>query len=137
MEARSLPLEQAPASLMDVMGQQANRTAPKDKAKLSVASTPLVDTTRAELGPSSTAASQRDRMLTSSQQLERTNDILQHSKEQLQQTEAIGVLMLKGLQGQRQTIQRARHTLSGASNQLQQAEAAVKSMEQRKWFGIF
>ncbi|GFH16452.1 t-SNARE coiled-coil homology domain-containing protein [Haematococcus lacustris] len=91
-----------------------------------------------QAGPSSTAASQRDRMLTSSQQLERTNDILQHSKEQLQQTEAIGVVMLKELQGQRQTIQRARHTLGEASNQLQQAEAAVRSMERRnKWFGIF
>ncbi|KAL6762524.1 Qb-SNARE, VTI1-family [Haematococcus lacustris] len=136
MEARSLPMEQSRPLLVNVKGYKADLVALKEQVKRAAASTSVVDAARAELGLGgadyhSSSAGQRDKMLTATQRLEKTNDVLQYGREQLQQTEDLGASILQNLHSQRETIMHSKDTLASADDNISKARKLLSDMTRR------
>lgn len=79
----------------------------------------------------STAAGQRDRMLAATERLQKTSDRLQVGKQQLAETEELGVSILSDLARQRETILHARDTLHGADDNISKARRVLGAMSKR------
>ncbi|KAJ9523162.1 hypothetical protein QJQ45_024089 [Haematococcus lacustris] len=141
MEARSLPMEQSRPLLVNVKGYKADLVALKEQVKRAAASTSVVDAARAELATCSnglggadyhsSSAGQRDKMLTATQRLEKTNDVLQYGREQLQQTEDLGASILQNLHSQRETIMHSKDTLASADDNISKARKLLSDMTRR------
>uniref|UniRef100_A0A7S3QKG3 Vesicle transport v-SNARE N-terminal domain-containing protein n=1 Tax=Dunaliella tertiolecta TaxID=3047 RepID=A0A7S3QKG3_DUNTE len=136
MEARSLPVEQSKPLLIKVKEYRADLGSLKDHAKQASKSTAaLGDAARAELGLAgdyySTSAGQRERMLSSTQRLEKSSDHLHHGREQLIQTEELGASILRDLHSQRETIMHSKSTLQGTDDNITKARKILSSMSRR------
>jgi len=79
----------------------------------------------------STSAGQRDRMLVSTERLQKTSERLQLGKQQLAETEELGVTILGDLARQRETIVHARDTLHGADDNISKARRVLSTMSKR------
>jgi len=90
---------------------------------------------RAELGLEddfySTSAGQRERALAATDRLNKTGDRIQHGRQQLLETEELGVSILQDLHRQRQTITHARDTLHGADDNIATARRVLSTMSRR------
>ncbi|KAF5841340.1 Qb-snare protein, VTI1-family [Dunaliella salina] len=79
----------------------------------------------------STSAGQRERMLSSTQRLEKSSEHLHHGREQLVQTEELGASILRDLHGQRETIMHSKSTLQGTDDSITKARKILSSMSRR------
>lgn len=132
LEARSLPAEQSKPLQLNVKNYKADLAALKEQVKKAASALPAGDAARAELGLGgdylSSSAGQRDRMLTATQRMEKTNDTLKYGQEQLMQTEELGASILRDLHGQRQTIISSKQTLEGADDNITKARKILSNM---------
>mmetsp|Transcript_19697 Transcript_19697/g.34013 ORF Transcript_19697/g.34013 Transcript_19697/m.34013 type:complete len:223 (+) Transcript_19697:131-799(+) len=135
MEARSLPVDQGKGLLVNVKNYKADLAGLKDQVKKTAAAIPQGDAARAELGLGgeygTTSTTNRDRMLTATQRMEQTNGMLAHGREQLAQTEDLGVSILHDLQSQRETLVRSKNTLQGADDSISKARRILTNMTRR------
>lgn len=135
MEARSFSPERARVLLQKVKEYKADlATLRADAKKVSAAAAPGA-AVRAELGLDddyySTSAGQRERMLTSTERLNKTGHRIQQGQQQLLETEELGVSILNDLHLQRQTITHARDTLHGADDNIATARRVLATMSRR------
>ncbi|GBG00366.1 hypothetical protein Rsub_13125 [Raphidocelis subcapitata] len=135
MEARSLPADRARGLTSKVKEYRADLGSLREQLKQAAATAGASDAARAELGLGgdyySTAAGQRDRMLVSTERLQKTTERLQLGKQQLAETEELGVSILGDLARQRETIVSARDTLHGADDNISKARRVLSSMSKR------
>ncbi|GMH45462.1 hypothetical protein BSKO_13419 [Bryopsis sp. KO-2023] len=135
MEARSLSPSQSQKLLKKTKEYKADLQALKTQLRKASASVSAGDAARAELGLGggqfSSSAAQRDRLLTATERLNKTNDRLQTGRQQLAQTEELGVSILQDLSRQRETIERSRGTLHGADDNIGRARKVLGSMSRR------
>lgn len=135
MEARSFSPERSRLLLQKVKEYKADLAALKaDTKKVSAAAAPGA-AARAELGLGddyySTSAGQRERMLASTERLNKTGARIQQGQQQLLETEELGVGILNDLHRQRQTITHARDTLHGADDNIATARRVLAVMSRR------
>ncbi|KIY98299.1 Vesicle transport v-SNARE 13 [Monoraphidium neglectum] len=135
MEARSLPADKARSLASKVKEYKADLASLREQLKQAAATAGASDAARAELGLGgdyySTSAGQRDRMLQSTERLQKTSERLQLGKQQLAETEELGVTILGDLARQRETIVHARDTLHGADDNISKARRVLSSMSKR------
>lgn len=135
MEARSFPPDKSHRMLMKIREYKADHQNLKDEVKKAAQSVSRGDAARAELGLGqdyfSTTSGQRERMLTATEQLNRTGARLQQGRHQLLETEELGVNILEDLSRQRETILRSKDTLHGADDGLSRARRVLGSMSRR------
>jgi len=137
MEARSLPADKGRSLTIKVKEYKGDLLSLKDQLKQIAASGGAagMDAARAELGLGdnyySTSAGQRDRMLAASERLQKTSDRLNTGKQQLAETEELGVSILQDLARQRETIVHARDTLHGADDNIGKARKILSTMSKR------
>lgn len=70
-------------------------------------------------------------MLAATERLQKTSDRLQVGKQQLAETEELGVSILSDLARQRETILHARDTLHGADDNISKARRVLGAMSKR------
>eukprot|EP01023_Acetabularia_acetabulum_P022487 TRINITY_DN2210_c0_g1_i2.p1 TRINITY_DN2210_c0_g1~~TRINITY_DN2210_c0_g1_i2.p1 ORF type:complete len:200 (-),score=43.50 TRINITY_DN2210_c0_g1_i2:224-823(-) len=100
-------------------------------------STPSGDAARTAMGLDGVSETnkQRERMLNSTQQLNKTGDKIKQGQAMLNEAEAEGVDILKQLHAQREQIQNTHSKLRDAGDGVQKSNAILKKMEQRtKWW---
>lgn len=135
MEARSLPSDKARPLISKVKEYKADLGSLREQLKQAAATAGASDAARAELGLGgdyySTSAGQRDRMLQSTERLQKTSERLQLGKQQLAETEELGVTILGDLARQRETIIHARDTLHGADDNISKARRVLSTMSKR------
>lgn len=135
MEARSFPPDKSHHMLMTIKEYKADLSSLKDQLKKAAQSVSRGEAARAELGLGSdyfsTTSGQRERMLTATEQLNRTGVRLQQGRQQLLETEELGVNILEDLSRQRETILRSKDTLHGADDGLTRARRILGSMSRR------
>lgn len=135
MEARSLPADRARGLTSKVKEYKADIASLREQLKQAAATAGASDAARAELGLGgdyySTSAGQRDRMLQSTERLQKTSERLQLGKQQLAETEELGVTILGDLARQRETIIHARDTLHGADDNISKARRLLSTMSKR------
>lgn len=135
MEARSLPADRARQLTAKVKEYKADLASLRGQLQQASAAAGAGDLARAELGLAgdyySTAAGQRDRMLASTERLQKTSERLQVGKQQLAETEELGVSILSDLARQRETILHARDTLHGADDNISKARRVLGVMSKR------
>ncbi|KAI8470243.1 MAG: Qb-SNARE, VTI1-family [Monoraphidium minutum] len=135
MEARSLPADKARPLAGKVKEYKADLASLREQLKQAAATAGASDAARAELGLGgdyySTSAGQRDRMLQSTERLQKTSDRLQLGKQQLAETEELGVNILGDLARQRETILHARDTLHTADDNISKARRLLSTMSKR------
>eukprot|EP00887_Chlorella_sp_A99_P005401 scaffold1.g5401.t1 len=107
----------------------------RDDARKAAAASGGAADARAELGLSDdyyqTSAGQRERLLTSTQRLEKTSDRIQQGRQQLLETEELGVSVLTDLQRQRETILHSRDTLAGVDVSISRSRQILQTMSRR------
>ncbi|PSC75220.1 Vesicle transport v-SNARE 13 [Micractinium conductrix] len=90
---------------------------------------------RAELGLAGdfyqTSAGQRDRLLNSTDRLTKTGDRIQQGRQQLLETEELGVQILSDLQRQRETILHSRDTLQTVDTHISRSRQILQTMSRR------
>lgn len=88
---------------------------------------------RAELGDANvpTSGAQRQRLLDTTDTVNRTGERIQEGKRTLLETEELGVSILQNLHTQRQTIVHARDTLHGADDHLAKSRRILSVMSRR------
>eukprot|EP00775_Hariotina_reticulata_P010085 gene10085-10240_t len=135
MEARSLAPEKSRGLLNKVKEYKADLQSLKEQLKQAAAGLSDSDAARAELGLGdsyySTSAGQRERMLAATERMQKTSDRLQVGKQQLAETEELGVTILQDLARQRETILHARDTLHGADDNISKARKILGTMSKR------
>eukprot|EP00883_Tetradesmus_obliquus_P012311 jgi/Sobl393_1/5154/SZX67987.1 len=136
MEARSLAPDKGRPLLNKVREYKADLASLREQLKQAAAGGGSEDAAaRAELGLGdnyySTSAGQRDRMLAATERMQKTSDRLQVGKQQLAETEELGVTILQDLARQRETITHARDTLHGADDNISKARKVLGTMSKR------
>eukprot|EP00879_Flechtneria_rotunda_P013889 GHRR01014505.1.p1 GENE.GHRR01014505.1~~GHRR01014505.1.p1 ORF type:complete len:166 (+),score=74.42 GHRR01014505.1:432-929(+) len=135
MEARSLSPDKSRALLSKVKEYKADLSSLKEQLKQAAAGASDSDAARAELGLGdtyySTSAGQRERMLAATERMQKTSDRLQVGKQQLAETEELGVTILQDLARQREGIVHARDTLHGADDNISKARKVLGTMSKR------
>eukprot|EP00803_Ostreobium_quekettii_P006158 evm.model.scf_955.5 EVM.evm.TU.scf_955.5 scf_955:30381-34125(-) len=135
MEARSLSPTQSKSLLIKIREYKADLQSLKDELRKASKTISKGDAARAELGLGqdyfSTTSGQRERMLTSTERLNRAGDRLQQGRHQLLETEELGVSILEDLSRQRETIIRSRDTLHGADDGISKARRILGTMSRR------
>lgn len=136
MEARSLAADASRSLSSKVREYRADLASLREQLKAAAAGALDGDAAaRAELGLGdsyySSSAGQRDRMLAATERLQKTSDRLQHGKQQLAETEELGVTILQDLARQRETIVHARDTLHGADDNISRARKVLGTMSRR------
>eukprot|EP01025_Chloroclados_australasicus_P058567 TRINITY_DN736_c0_g1_i2.p2 TRINITY_DN736_c0_g1~~TRINITY_DN736_c0_g1_i2.p2 ORF type:complete len:225 (-),score=27.07 TRINITY_DN736_c0_g1_i2:575-1249(-) len=96
-------------------------------------STPQGDATRAAMGLDgvSESSKQRQRMLDSTQQLNKTGDRIKQGQAMLNEAEETGVGILQDLHGQRERLIHARDTLHGTDDNISRARKILSNMSRR------
>lgn len=133
MEARSVGSEAGRELLVKLKEYKADLSKLKEDLRAqSVAGDTL---SRAELGLDadrfSSSAGQRERLLKTTDTLNRTSERITQGRQQLMETEELGVSILQNLHSQRQTILRARDTLHEADDNISSARRVLASMSRR------
>jgi vesicle transport through interaction with t-SNAREs protein 1 len=136
MEARSLSADKSRMLLNKVKEYKADLQSLREQLKQAAAGAGDSDAlARAELGLGdsyySTSAGQRERMLAATERMQKTSDRLQVGKQQLAETEELGVNILQDLARQRETIVNARDTLHGADDNISKARKILGTMSKR------
>lgn len=135
MEARSLPSDRARVLASKVKEYKADLASLREQFKQAAATAGASDAARAELGLGgdyyTTSAGQRDRTLQSTERLQKTTERLALGKQQLAETEELGVTILGDLARQRETIIHARDTLHGADDNISKARRLLSTMSKR------
>lgn len=136
MEARSLSADKSRTLLNKVKEYKADLQSLREQLKQAAAGGGDGDAlARAELGLGdnyySTSAGQRERMLAATERMQKTSDRLQVGKQQLAETEELGVTILQDLARQRETIVNARDTLHGADDNISKARKILGTMSKR------
>mmetsp|Transcript_5131 Transcript_5131/g.10140 ORF Transcript_5131/g.10140 Transcript_5131/m.10140 type:complete len:219 (-) Transcript_5131:2226-2882(-) len=134
MEARSAPAPESSELVKKVKGYR------KDWQKLMgdvrrVIQQAASAEDRAELGLADeyyqTSAGQRERLLTSTEQLNKTSEKIHEGRRQLLETEELGVSVLSDLQRQRESIMHSRETLSHVDANVGKARQVLAVMSRR------
>ncbi|KAL6781182.1 VTI1B [Auxenochlorella protothecoides x Auxenochlorella symbiontica] len=132
IEARSLPPVTSRALLQKLKDYKADIAKLRSDAK--TAGTSSAES-RAELGLGNeyfqTSAGQRDRLLTATDRLGKTSDRIQAGRQQLLETEELGISVLGDLQRQRETILHSRDALAGVDEGISRSRAILSSMSRR------
>merc|ERR1711904_703481 len=115
LEARSLPPGKKSPLLSKLREYKADLSKLKSDAKKSSSTNPDLSN-RAELGLvgdhwSASSAAQRERLLATTDRINRAGDNIKQSRQTLLETEELGVNILQDLHRQRETITHARDTL--------------------------
>eukprot|EP00878_Enallax_costatus_P001793 GHUV01001951.1.p1 GENE.GHUV01001951.1~~GHUV01001951.1.p1 ORF type:complete len:224 (+),score=71.95 GHUV01001951.1:146-817(+) len=136
MEARSLSADKSRTLVNKVKEYKADLQSLREQLKQAAAGGGDSDAlARAELGLGdnyySTSAGQRERMLAATERMQKTSDRLQVGKQQLAETEELGVNILQDLARQRETIVNARDTLHGADDNISKARKILGTMSKR------
>lgn len=135
MEARSLSQDKSKQLLTKVKEYKADLASLREQLKQAASGSSEGDAARAELGLGdnyySTSAGQRERMLAATERLQKTSDRLHVGKQQLAETEELGVSILQDLARQRETITHARDTLHGADDNISKARKILGTMSKR------
>ncbi|BDA48337.1 Vesicle transport through interaction with t-SNAREs homolog [Coccomyxa sp. Obi] len=135
MEARSFSADRSRVLLSKVREYKADLAKLRESAQAAAASEPGGAAARAELGLaddySQTSAGQRERLLQTTEKLGRTGERITQGRQQLLETEELGVSILQDLHRQRQTISHARDTLHGADDNIAKARRVLSNMSRR------
>lgn len=135
MEARSFSPDRSGRMLNKIRDYKGDLQGLKEELKKASKSVSAGDAARAELGLGtdyfSSSTGQRERMLTATERLNRTSDRLQQGRQQLLETEELGVNILEDLSRQRETIVRSKDTLHGADDGIARARKILGSMSRR------
>lgn len=134
MEARSFSQDKGRELLQKLKEYKADIAKLKDEAKsFTVQAANELD--RAELGLGDdygvTSAGQRERLLKTTERLNKTSDRIAQGRQTLLETEELGVNILQDLHSQRQTILRARDTLHEADDNISRARRVLATMSRR------
>jgi vesicle transport through interaction with t-SNAREs protein 1 len=131
LEARTQPPEAKGRLLARLRDYKADLNGLKKDAKR-LAMPRAGDASRAELlGDSASAADQRNRLLTTTDRLQRSSDRIEEGKRTILETEELGVSILQDLHQQRQTITHARDTLHSTDDNLSRGRRLISSMARR------
>merc|ERR1712176_1401981 len=135
LEARSLPPDKKSPLLSKLREYKADLSKLKSDAKKS-SSTNADLSNRAELGLvgdnwSASSAAQRERLLATTDRINRTGDNIRQSKQTLLETEELGVSILQDLHRQRETITHARDTLHGVDYNITKSRKILSVMARR------
>lgn len=137
MEARSYSPDQARQLLQKAKEYKADLGKLKEDARRAAAGGGgnVGADTRAELGLGGdyyqTSAGQRDRMLTGTDRISKTGDRIQQGRQQLLETEELGVQILSDLQRQRETIIHSRDTLHTVDSNISRSRQILQNMSRR------
>eukprot|EP00891_Asterochloris_glomerata_P001854 jgi/Astpho2/1854/fgenesh1_pm.00038_%23_13_t len=135
MEARSFSQDKSQQLLRKVKDYQADLRKISDDFKQAQGGAGGGAAARAELGLSDnyydTSAGQRERMLKSTEKMDKTTDRIAQGRQQLAETEELGVGVLQNLHRQRETLVHARDTLHGADDGLAKARRVLAGMSRR------
>lgn len=107
----------------------------KTEARAAAGSASRAGAARAELGlggdASLSSASQRERLLTTTERLNQSSERIRQGRQTLMQTEELGVSILQDLHRQRETINHTRETLHGADDNIGKARKVLSDMSRR------
>eukprot|EP00884_Botryococcus_braunii_P015254 jgi/Botrbrau1/2411/Bobra.0395s0040.2 len=135
MEARSFSAQKSQPLLSKVKEYKADLAKLREDVRGAAAASSGGAAARAELGLAddfySTSAGQRERVLNTTDRLSKTGDRIKQGRQQLLETEELGVSILQDLHRQRQTITHARDTLHGADDNIAQARRVLAGMSRR------
>ncbi|KAK9841953.1 hypothetical protein WJX81_000808 [Elliptochloris bilobata] len=135
MEARSFSAERSRTLLVKVREYKADVAKLRSGAQKAAAADSGGAAARAELGLGddweASGPGQRDRMLQTTERLERTGERITQGRQQLLETEELGVSILTDLHRQRQTVEHSRDTLHGADDNIARARKVLASMSRR------
>ncbi|CAL5225835.1 g8616 [Coccomyxa viridis] len=129
MEARALPAHTASQKLQEVRGYEAHVRQLEAQVRSG-----LRAGDRAELlgqradGALPGSASQRDRLLQSTQKLDKSGERIQQSRQMVADMEAQGAAILQNLHGQRETIQRSQQKLHEADQNISSSQKILRRM---------
>merc|ERR1712072_1157915 len=135
LEARSLPPDKKGPFLSKLREYKADLN--KLKADAKKASSAGGDmSNRAELGLvgdhwSASSAAQRERLLATTDRINRAGDNINQSRQTLLETEELGVNILQDLHRQRETITHARDTLHGVDDNITKSRKILSVMARR------
>ena len=135
LEARSLPPDKKSPLLSKLREYKADLSKLKSDAKKSSSTNPDLSN-RAELGLvgdhwSASSAAQRERLLATTDRINRAGDNIKQSKQTLLETEELGVSILQDLHRQRETITHARDTLHGVDDNITKSRKILSVMARR------
>lgn len=135
MEARSFSSDKSRELLQKVKDYRADLAKLKEGVKQAARGQPSADN-RAELGLGDdyyqTTAGQRERLLTSTDRLDRTGGRIQQGRQQLLETEATGASILAELQRQRESIQRSQQAQQLIAGSVAESDGILRHMS--KWW---
>lgn len=135
MEARSFSQEKSQQLMRKVKEYKSDLKKITEDSKAAEGSTSGGAAARAELGLADnyydTSAGQRERMLKTTEKLDKTSDRIAQGRAQLAETEGLGVSILQDLHRQRETIIHAQDTLHGADDNIAKARRVLASMSRR------
>ncbi|CAL5224465.1 g7157 [Coccomyxa viridis] len=135
MEARSFSPDRSRVLLTKVREYKADLAKLQESSKAAVGSASGGASARAELGLADdygqTSAGQRERLLQTTDKMSKTGERITQGRQQLLETEELGVSILQDLHRQRQTISHARDTLHGADDNISRARRVLTSMSRR------
>lgn len=91
------------------------------------------DSNRAQLfgGPAGAESQERAQFATTTEQLEKSSELITDSRRHVAETESVGASILEDLQSHRNTIVRARQSLSGVGTGLDQSNSILSTMHRR------
>ncbi len=136
LEARSLAPEKKTPLLSKLREYKADLNKLKADAKKASTFTSSDSANRAELGLvgdswSASSAAQRERLLATTDRINRSGERIQQSKQTLLETEELGVSILQDLHRQRETIVHARDTLHGVDDNITKSRKILSVMARR------
>ncbi|CAA3001570.1 vesicle transport v-SNARE 13-like [Olea europaea subsp. europaea] len=83
------------------------------------------------------SANQRDRLLVSTERVNKSSDRIQESRKVMLETEDLGIALLQDLHQQRQSLSHANNTLHGVDDNVSRSKRIITSMSRRmnrnKW----
>merc|ERR1711937_76930 len=135
LEARSLPPDKKGPLLSKLREYKADLNKLKSDAKKASSSSSDMSN-RAELGLvgdhwSASSAAQRERLLATTDRINRAGDNIKQSRQTLLETEELGVNILQDLHRQRETIRHARDTLHGVDDNITKSRKILSVMARR------
>jgi len=142
LEARSIGGTQKSELLAKIKGNRAEIARLKASARDAsrIADQRTAAAARAELGldaapagASGSAQSQRDRMLSATETLQKSSDRIRQGQQSLLQTEELGANILQDLHRQRETINHTRETLKTTDENIGTARKVLKSLSRWIW----
>ncbi|DBA77306.1 TPA: hypothetical protein ACH3X2_000828 [Trebouxia sp. C0005] len=135
MEARSFSQEKSQQLMRKVKEYKADLKKITEDSRQAQGAASGGAAARAELGLADnyydTSAGQRERMLKTTEKLDKTSDRISQGRAQLAETEELGVSILQDLHRQRETITHAQDTLHGADDNIAKARRVLASMSRR------